>query len=736
MNRLALLSSLCLFQCYAFAQWTPLNGPETYNAILLDAGKYVLAGTTQGVYRSNDYGLEWEIVPDLPQLFNCHSFSINQDSSQVIVSMRDDACKCLFLYKSNDEGESWKKISTPGFADYFSSIYSGNDAYVLVSSSRIQGKQLIHTNWESFDGGGQWRRNFMDTLSDSPISNIRRYGTQLWGFSGNKLFKGEMQGQHWGLVASTPDSLAIGDYLIRGDSILMTSVGVLYSKLWISIDAGSSWTELPYPFFINQLKEKEGILYAKGAYDQLLVSYDEGQHWDVQAVDSIHLSDFVLKGDYIIGYEFGTGIVRSEDMGRHYFRTAERLGYASFPDQMAILDRKLFVSDPYAADLTKSLAVYDLNQNTWSIKPSPSQTVGFSMFSDDLTSLDGKLFACMNTYETLRSDNLGQSWSACTELSQWPQVPTGTRFFSLDHTLFMYNTFWSTNYSLYRSADYGNTWNFLDFTGGISCPQSGNGVVAGAVGQVIFAANRYGNCLYTSADLGNTWQSLALPEIELYSDTGYTYITDITTSDNVILLTMARNDRNQRDFFNFVSLDQGKSWRESNAPIGLRESNAILSPVMLEVDSFLLLSTYGAGILISQDSGNHWRPFMDGLPGLHINDLVSDNGFVYASLGGHGVWKRSLQDLRLYDSTPEQKLIKVIAGPNPNTGLVRLIAHSPIENAQVLWFDMSGRLCLEENVAFLCQKAVVVLPFANGQYIYRIRTDEGEVAMGKVVLIR
>ncbi|MBL7807774.1 MAG: hypothetical protein JNN28_08170 [Saprospiraceae bacterium] len=736
MNRLALLSCLFLFQGYAFAQWSPLNGPETYNAILLDAGKYVLAGTTQGVYRSDDYGIEWEIVPDLPPLFNCHSFSINQDSNQIIVSMRDDACKCVYLYKSNDEGESWEKISTPGFADYFSSIYSGNNAYILVSTSRIQDNQVIHTNWESFDGGVQWRRNFMDTLSDAPITNIRRYGTQLWGFSANKLFKGGMQGQNWGLVASTPDTLAIGDYLIRGDSILMTSVGVLYSKLWLSKDAGGSWTALPFPFYLQHFQEKEGVLFAKGAYDQLLVSYDDGEHWAVQAVDSIHLNDFVFKGDYIIGYEFGTGIVRSEDSGKHFFRTGKRLGYASFPDQMAILDRNLFISDPYAADLNQSLTVHDLSQNTWDTKSSPSQTLGFSMFSDDLVGLDGRLFACLNTHDVLRSDNKGQSWSACTELSQWPQVPTGTRFFTLGNALFLYNTFWSTNFPLYRTTDYGNNWSFLDFSGVTSCSQSGSGALAGAVGQMVFAANRYGNCLYTSADLGNTWQSLALPEIELYSDTGYTYITDITTSDNVILLTIARNDRNQRDFFNFVSMDQGQSWQESNAPIGLRESNANISPVMLEVDSFLLLSTYGAGILISQDSGKHWHPFTEELPGLFIHDLVVDNDFVYASVASHGVWKRPLQDLSLYDSAPEQKLIKVIAGPNPNTGLVRLIALSPIEKAQVMWFDMSGRLCLEENVAFLCQKAVVVLPFANGQYVYRIRTDAGEVATGKVVLIR
>lgn len=339
MNRLALLSCLCLFQSYAFAQWTPLNGPETYNAILLDAGKYILAGTTQGVYRSNDYGLEWEIVPDLPQYYNCHSFSVNQDSNKAITSMRDDACNCMYLYKSTDQGESWEKIITPGFADYFSSIYSGNDGYLLVSTSRIQENQLINTNWESFDGGVQWRRNYMDTLSDSPMLHIRRFGNQLWGFSGNKLYNAEIQGQHWRVVSSTPDSLPIGDYFIKGDSILMTSIGNLHSRIWLSVDAAKSWTELPYQFYIQNFQEKQEVLFAKGAYDQLLISFDKGLHWEIQSVDSIHLNDFILKGDYIIGYEFGTGIVRSDDMGKNFHRTAERLGYASFPDQMALLDR-------------------------------------------------------------------------------------------------------------------------------------------------------------------------------------------------------------------------------------------------------------------------------------------------------------------------------------------------------------------------------------------------------------
>jgi photosystem II stability/assembly factor-like uncharacterized protein len=734
MKHKILFSFYLLFPFLGSAQWVPLNGPATtYNVFLVDVGRYVIAGTPDGAFRSEDQGVHWEIVPDLPRHYNYHFIAKNQDKSQLVAAMRDDACKCYYYYTSNDQGEHWKKIPTPGFAEYGNAVFSGDDGYILASTSRLQDNQAINTNWESFDGGSSWRRNYMDTLSASPILSLSLYGTSLWGYSENKLFRGDVTGNNWDFVTISPDSLTIGGYHFKQDTILLKTFGNGYARLWRSMDDGLSWEELLFQNSIVNFQQSGNNLLALNAFDYLISSQDNGINWTFQSLDSIRLGSFLIKDANVIAYEYGSGVVYSQDLGKHFTRTHERLGYATVIDQLTILDNQLFATNPFPETAKEILPFYDIDHGLWGLAKPPSDKYEFGIASSDIQAFDGRLFACLDGYFTYRSDDKGLSWKACTDLSLWPEVPTGTKLLPMGQSLFLYSQFGNAYYFMSRTDDYGQTWINLEYPNTVCEASNSAGLCFGKSKGSLFAAGR---CLNKSDDLGDSWEGISLPEVPTETDSALIFITCMATSDKMILLTMGRIERNQREYFNFISVDLGTTWAESDAPIGYRETNASILPKIIEYQDLSLLATYGHGVYMSQDSGKHWLPFNQGIPSIAIQDIEKDSNNLYVSTWGHGVWKRPLTDLDAYDPSKEDSELNISIGPNPSTGLLRIVSLDPIQSAHLQWFDTSGRLCLEQDVAFTCDQSVVELPFQNGVYIYRLTDGEGGRASGKVILVR
>lgn len=224
--------------------------------------------------------------------------------------------------------------------------------------------------------------------------------------------------------------------------------------------------------------------------------------------------------------------------------------------------------------------------------------------------------------------------------------------------------------------------------------------------------------------------------MELETDSGLVYISGITTSERMLILTLIRYERKKRDFFNFVSHDFGATWNPSDAPIGSREENVKITPIAKDFGEYTVLCTYGSSMLISQDSGRHWIPFNEGLPSIHVMDMEVKDEFIYVSVWGHGVWKRAIADLNNYQIADPESALNISVGPNPSTGLLRMIALDPIQSGHLQWFDISGRLCLEQDIEFLCDQSVLELPFQNGVYFYKLTDSNGRRTGGKIILSR
>ncbi len=736
-SRLTLLALLFLGNTYSScAQWTPLEGPGTYSADFSTGRKQIFASTTDGIFRSADLGLNWDRIAGLPQHYRYGLVRIGPDSTLLVVDAYDDACSCVYLYRSTDDGFSWQRIELPGFANYVNSVCIGRGNYLLVSLTSVATSNVEYSVWESPDRGETWNRNPLQDLFEGYKYELRVFGNSIWGLTPNQLFRGTISGTDWELVADHLDTFRNVSYAVLDHTILLSSsVGWQKGHLWRSTTGGLSWYLVPGdPGLVQNIQQHQQTLVAFDG-GHIIRSDDKGTGWSIQS--DVPLKDsgrFLLRWPYVIAHINEVGVGRSADVGQSFTPTNERLGYASFAEKLACLDKQLFCSNPYA--VTERLMRYDKEDKKWS-RALFNQDVFPIMIvlNHDFFVLDGRIFYSNYLALLARSDDGGETWINCAPAQDLDASKVfGNKMFSIANSLFVFTAYQSSYSRLLKTDDYGANWEVLDPFPPGGCAFGGV-TVAGQVGNTLFAGSAYGDCLYASEDLGETWNAVNLPEIPLETDTGRIYLAQLHPTGERILLTMARWEKGREDIFFFVSNDKGASWLAiKSTPLSPTRKYFELASQSLELGNHTLLASYDKGIIVSADEGLTWNTFNQGLPGTGLLDLETDGTFLYTTVSGHGVWKRPLSDLQV--TNPETvAALQVNVQSNPGSGLVRLVAGEAIETARVQWFDMSGRLCSEETVEFICDQAVLELSFPSGMYVFRL-SSAGRQASGKVVLVR
>lgn len=716
------------------AQWQPTNGPATNTASFFDGGKYVFATTSDGLYRSGDFGATWEIVTGVPRHYYYESVTKSPDSSQIVVIAYDGVCQCVCLFRSTDDGETWQKISTPNFAGGIASLHVGDHDYLLASVARYGPTYSV---WESRDGGKTWQENPLNALYEQYKRNFQQLEGKIWGNTTHQLFKGNLDGTGWEEVYRVPDSISIYSYFAYNNIILVSASGY---EIHRSTNNGLTWHRMPSGGFHNWFQRHNNIIVSSKYFSSGRVtrSDDGGLTWDEQSPDSVRYEGrFLLKWPYLITYQVGEGVVRSKDLGRHFESQHERLGYASHPEQLVSFEDQLYLANTYAYG-KGALLQYSQKNGVWNASSQPPYSESTSIFFNGLAEVDGRVFYTDAVRRSIyRSDDKGISWKDCSLYdNQGRRVISANHLFSLNNSLFLFfdqKIDW--NYQgLFRTNDYGATWQDL------ITPQAciGWGVsMAGNVGDVVFAAKSYSSCLYRSEDLGDTWSEVPVPTIPVSTDTGLVYISGMEPTGKRILLTMRRWERQKEDFFHFVSNDLGNTWQPCEMQLlHTRKFSFDTRTSTLEAGAYTLQSFYNDGVLLSSDGGLHWQTFNEGLPSNTVMDLEADQQYLYASVSGHGLWKRPLADLdKAAIPQPSPPPLDISIGPNPCEGTLRILATERTESGRLEWFDTQGRLLLTQPVDFICDQAIIDIPLQDGFYTYRLNTPSGQ-ATGKLIVKR
>jgi photosystem II stability/assembly factor-like uncharacterized protein len=202
----------------------------------------------------------------------------------------------------------------------------------------------------------------------------------------------------------------------------------------------------------------------------------------------------------------------------------------------------------------------------------------------------------------------------------------------------------TTDSGVYLSIDTGAHWRQV-----LRTPSGGTVGALAANGQNIFAGTWQGH-IYRSINNGTNWDTLSTMGGPISGDIHALAIQGID-------IYAAKEDQITGGVYH--SPDNGTTW------VFLQGPHPMMSAVVVK-DSVIVAGTNEYGSFISTDNGSHWIADNTGLIGSSIQTLYIHNGYVYASVGDYGVFRRPLPGATAaVPNLVSEKDLAIYSFPNP-----------------------------------------------------------------------
>jgi photosystem II stability/assembly factor-like uncharacterized protein len=234
--------------------------------------------------------------------------------------------------------------------------------------------------------------------------------------------------------------------------------------------------------------------------------------------------------------------------------------------------------------------------------------------------LPGRIYLGVSPALMHRSDDDGQTWTACESLKQMPGYETWTfpppphvphvRSIALDPDVVGGVYIGVEEGGVFRSPDGGDTWESLNE----GLYWDVHTVVPADKGQDVYATTGAG--FHFSADAGAHWEHVPLPH-------RYT-VPLLATRAHRSLLTVAAEGppptwSNGVNGAIYKSSDGGRSWRRLTS--GLPEKLDRMASSLIEDDAGRITAAFGGQVLRSDDVGEGWQLIAEDLP--DVRSLVA-----------------------------------------------------------------------------------------------------------------
>lgn len=641
------------------------------------------------------------------------------------------------LYRSTDNGESWKKIETQFEDFYVYSLYVTKEDYIFVGT---HGQGRIY---RSTDGGSSWQNkaNGYNTIDcwafgeskdgvlfagDAHYIKLFRstnYGDS-WEFSANLeplafatdsnnivyagtetgLYKTTDNGLTW-IQNSFLSNISVSSILIDTSSNIYCGTGY-YSNgngVYYSSNGGEDWIQLGLAgkVVLSLAFDSGGNLFAGTLSDGLFFTSDMGQNWIQYNRGLYRKQIFRLKinqqDDIFIGSE-DEGVFRSTDRGLSFEQVG--LPISNLKDIVFSGDSLIFASTPSGVQkfnrVTKKWSNIGLH-HVESVGISPGDILYASTYDDGL----------------YISTDLGSSWNL-TNLTKDTLFSAYTIAVLPDETILV-----ATELNLRRSTDYGDSWSVLP----VSTSYYSRAISINTnldIWTVGWGGQEYK--VYKSTDGGLTFN-------QIFSGVVRTEYNSLASFNNYIIIA---NTQFGGGFYR--SADNGLSWEN----ITINNSNLC---VLIQSNGNVLIGG-SQGILFSDDFGENWTNINDTISSFVLEIEEDINGKLF-----FGTWKEGLFEVDLItgiddkvSSIPnEYKLLQNY--PNPFNSSTKIIYELSIEssNVKLKFFNVLGEEILIENLGRHTAGEYEYIFNANnlpsGIYLYRLETDEFS-STRKMILLR
>ena len=679
--------------------WEQTNGPvggSVYSLISAENG-YVFAGTSSGLFYSEDYGNTWnlsnlkksadvlaiglegEIFADA---YGLHRSNNGINFTQILAYpvtavavksngdifaggfISDNPGYFTLVYRSTDNGENWESVGT------FETGLSISSVAAII----------IAPNEDIFVGG--WH----DPFSDS-----------------GGIYRSKDNGNTW--TKSGLDSMSVWSLILnsQGDFFAGTEDGVFYSK-----DKGDTWQQLNgldsikvTSLVINSNDE----LYA-GTYRQGIFRFSEN-NWQQIASGSTISWDVVItfnSNNELLAGSSKEGVFRFTNNNQNFIQSNSGLIISEIEDLVS--NNK---GDIFAVIENRGIFKSSDKGNSW-----------------EQTSLNNKLILTLavNLHGHIFAGGQGYSgfWRSTDNGVNWTKLGLDSTIIRTIAVMPNNAIFVGTYDGIFRSEDNGESWEQAGFNdGGVIRSLAINS--RNEIFAVVFSHEPRG--IYRSNDFGKNWTETGLIDIEANTIA-------VNSKDHLFVGTAY-------DGGIYYSTDNGVTWQQS----GLNSSDFVINSIVFnERDEIFAGSAFG-GVHRSYDNGKSWSQLNEGLIEPMVKVLIlTEDGFLFAGTYGNGVFKSSnaVTFVRQNESIANEFLVLDQNYPNPFNPATKIKYSIPKRSYIILKvYDILGNeittLLNEEKPAGTYEVTWNVVNLPSGIYFYRLQAGSF-VETKKMILLK
>jgi hypothetical protein len=659
-------------------------------------GKYLLIGTSAGVYVSSDTGRTWTarnkgLIFNRPRVY-CFAFKDNE----TYIGTN------LGVYFSSDTGKNWVHKKN-GVKDFNLTIVD----LVLIGDNLIAATYMDGT-YISKDKGNTWQESMVYHSYDgralswygaNHFSDLELNQSRIFA-GGAGTFISRDSGRTWPAFPKSLGPTGVNSISIAGDTVLASIPGYSTAdsaELYMSTDECKSWRKMRMPRHVTGNWT--------GAPDnwRFLIST-----FNTPSQGAFDI--YIHKNDFFMGTDFG--ILKSTD------RSVSWQSSDNGVMKMGITSLCKSGNLYFAGTSANGIFISEDNCATWKQVNNGLEDqwreggwyTGTAWKIRALAVKDSLVFAATDGSGIFCSSNNGASWSAVNSGLIWRNIQA--------LTVAGKNIFAGTTAGVFVTNNNGSTW-----------IQIGNPQISSmaSIGKNIYCVIPW-HGVFMSPDQGYNWKDIS-------GDIPVSDFSCVTEVDSTVFVGSIFEGMLRK-------YDNRNTWSRVNN--GFRQDNAGLMILSLFSKGPVIYAGTGAGVYKSYDKGEHWIPANDGIPAEGVQYLGLIDNTLYAGTVGDGLFKMPFRDttiahLRVIDTTtisknpgtciPDVKAKAFNVYPNPAQDEITIsFDYFSDEEYIVEFLSITGNVLLKTRVNKTLNKISLEGLNYHGFCIPRITGSNGRIA--------